>query len=81
MLKRGREKSQRAGGVIESTRMQSLKEIAADATRSEERDTICDALHATKGKRSRAANLLQTDYKTLLRKIRRLEIRVRDFIQ
>ena len=60
--------------------MQSLKEIAADATRTAERDAICDALRATKGNRSRAANLLQTDYKTLLRKIRQLGIRVRDFI-
>ena len=60
--------------------MQSLKEIAADATRTAERDAISDALRATKGNRSRAANLLQTDYKTLLRKIRQLGIRVRDFI-
>jgi DNA-binding NtrC family response regulator len=60
--------------------MQSLKQIAADATRSAEHDSIRDALRATKGNRSRAANLLQTDYKTLLRKIRQLDIRVRDFI-
>ena len=60
--------------------MQSLKEIAADATRTAERDAIGDALRATRGNRSRAANLLQTDYKTLLRKIRQLGIRVRDLI-
>jgi DNA-binding NtrC family response regulator len=60
--------------------MQSLKEIAADATRTAERDAIGDALRVTKGNRSRAANLLQTDYKTLLRKIRQLGIRVRNFI-
>jgi DNA-binding NtrC family response regulator len=69
-----------AAGAITSTRMQSLKEIAADATRTAERDAIWNALRATKGNRSRAANLLQTDYKTLLRKIRQLGIRVRDFI-
>ena len=69
-----------ASGAIKGTRMQSLKEIAADATRTAERDAISDALRATKGNRSRAANLLQTDYKTLLRKIRQLGIRVRDFI-
>jgi DNA-binding NtrC family response regulator len=70
----------RANGAIKSAGMQSLKEIAADATRTAERDAICDALRATKGNRSRAASLLQTDYKTLLRKIRQLDIRVRDFI-
>jgi DNA-binding NtrC family response regulator len=69
-----------ASGAINSTRMQSLKSIAADATRIAERDAICDVLRATKGNRSRAANLLQTDYKTLLRKIRQLGIRVRNFI-
>jgi two-component system, NtrC family, response regulator HydG len=69
-----------AAGAITSTRTQSLKEIAADAARTAERDAICDALRATKGNRSRAANLLQTDYKTLLRKIGQLGIRVRDFI-
>jgi DNA-binding NtrC family response regulator len=69
-----------ASGAITSTRMQSLKEIAADATRTAERDAIGDALRVTKGNRSRAANLLQTDYKTLLRKIRQLGIRVRNFI-
>jgi two-component system nitrogen regulation response regulator GlnG len=69
-----------ASGAVKSTGMQSLKQIAADATRSAEHDSIRDALRATKGNRSRAANLLQTDYKTLLRKIRQLDIRVRDFI-
>ena len=69
-----------ASGAITSTRMQSLKETAADATRTAERAAIGDALRATKGNRSRAATLLQTDYKTLLRKIRQLGIRVRDFI-
>jgi DNA-binding NtrC family response regulator len=69
-----------AGGTIKNIQMQSLREIAADATRTAERDTICQALHATRGNRSRAASLLQTDYKTLLRKIRQLDIRVRDFI-
>jgi DNA-binding NtrC family response regulator len=57
-----------------------LKEIGGEASRTAERDAICDALRTTKGNRSRAANLLQTDYKTLLRKIGQLGIRVRDFI-
>jgi two-component system, NtrC family, response regulator HydG len=68
-----------ASGAITSTPMQSLKEIGAEAARTAERDAICDALRTTEGNRSRAANLLQTDYKTLLRKIGRLGIRVRDF--
>ena len=68
-----------ASGAITSTPMQSLKEIGAGAARTAERDAIGDALRTTKGNRSRAANLLQTDYKTLLRKIGQLGIRVRDF--
>src|SRR4029434_2601366 len=47
----------RASGAIKSTGMQSLKEIAADATRTAERDTICDVLHATKRHRSPPATL------------------------
>jgi two-component system nitrogen regulation response regulator GlnG len=69
----------RASSAATNARMQSLKEIAADATRTAEQATICDALRATRGNKSRAANLLQTDYKTLLRKIRQLGIQVRDF--
>jgi DNA-binding NtrC family response regulator len=70
----------RAAGAINGTPVQSLKEIAAEASRVAEREAICDVLRATKGNRSQAANLLRTDYKTLLRKIRHLGIRVRDFI-
>jgi DNA-binding NtrC family response regulator len=69
-----------ASGAIASPPMQPLKEIGADAARTAERDAICDALRTTHGNRSRAASLLQTDYKTLLRKIGQLGIRVRDFI-
>jgi two-component system nitrogen regulation response regulator GlnG len=70
----------RAGDALDSMRMPSLKKIAGDATRTAERDTICQALRTTNGNRSRAASLLRTDYKTLLRKIRQLDIRVREFM-
>ena len=69
----------RAAGAAGSPRIQPLKAIAEEAARAAERDAICEVLRATRGNRSRAAGLLQTDYKTLLRKIRHLGIRVRDF--
>jgi DNA-binding NtrC family response regulator len=64
----------RAGGTP------SLREVAAAASRSAERDAICDMLRATNGNKSRAARALQTDYKTLHLKMRQLGIRARDFI-
>jgi DNA-binding NtrC family response regulator len=63
----------RAGGTP------SLRAVAAAASRSAERDAICDMLRATNGNKSRAARALQTDYKTLHLKMRHLGIRARDF--
>jgi two-component system nitrogen regulation response regulator GlnG len=64
----------RAGGTP------SLREVAAAASRSAERDAICGMLRATNGNKSRAARALQTDYKTLHVKMRQFGIRARDFI-
>jgi DNA-binding NtrC family response regulator len=64
----------RAGGTP------SLREVAAAAGRSAERDAICGMLRATNGNKSRAARALQTDYKTLHVKMRQFGIRARDFI-
>jgi two-component system nitrogen regulation response regulator GlnG len=61
-------------------RVQSLKQVAADASRAAERQAICDALRATHGNKSRAARALQTDYKTLHLKMKSLGIRARDFM-
>jgi two-component system, NtrC family, response regulator HydG len=57
-----------------------LREVAAAASRSAEREAICNTLRATNGNKSRAARALQTDYKTLHLKIRQLGIRARDFV-
>jgi DNA-binding NtrC family response regulator len=58
----------------------SLREVSAAASRSAERQAICDVLRATNGNKSRAARALQTDYKTLHVKMRQLGIRARDFV-
>jgi DNA-binding NtrC family response regulator len=57
----------------------SLKGVAEEAARAAERQAICDALRAAAGNQSRAAKALQTDYKTLHVKLKRLGIRARDF--
>jgi DNA-binding NtrC family response regulator len=57
----------------------SLKEIVGDASRTVERQAICEALRATGGNQAQAARALRTDYKTLYLKIRRYGIRARDF--
>jgi DNA-binding NtrC family response regulator len=64
----------RAGGIP------SLREVAAAASRSAERDAICEMLRATNGNKSRTARALQTDYKTLHLKMKQLGIHARDFI-
>jgi DNA-binding NtrC family response regulator len=58
----------------------SLREVAAAASRSAERDAICNILRATSGNKSRAARALQTDYKTLHLKMKQFGIRARDFL-
>jgi DNA-binding NtrC family response regulator len=57
----------------------SLKGVAEEAARAAERQAICAALRAAAGNQSRAAKALQTDYKTLNVKLKRLCIRARDF--
>jgi two-component system response regulator HydG len=56
-----------------------LREIAARAAEAAERHAICETLRATQGNKSQAAKALQTDYKTLHVKLKRLGIRARDF--
>jgi DNA-binding NtrC family response regulator len=58
----------------------SLRQVADDAAREAERQAICDALRATRGNKSRAARMLDTDYKTLHVKMKNLGIRARDFM-
>lgn len=57
----------------------SLKEIARVAVAEAERRAIRQALRATRGNQSEAARILGTDYKTLHLKIRRYDIRPREF--
>ena len=57
----------------------SLREIAAEAARAAERSAICETLRSTKGNKSQAARILQTDYKTLHLKMKSLGVRARDF--
>ena len=52
----------------------SLKEIAEAAAAAAERRAILDALRATGGNKSKAARLLQVDFKTLHVKMRKLGI-------
>jgi DNA-binding NtrC family response regulator len=57
----------------------TLREVAAHAAREAERQSICEALRATRGNKSQAARALVTDYKTLHLKMKDLGIRARDF--
>jgi DNA-binding NtrC family response regulator len=57
----------------------SLKDIANRAARDAERRAISDTLRHTGGNKSRAARLLQTDYKTLHVKMKHLGLLARDF--
>jgi DNA-binding NtrC family response regulator len=57
----------------------SLKEVADAAAREAERQLISETLRTTRGNKSQAARELQTDYKTLHVKMKRLGIRARDF--
>jgi DNA-binding NtrC family response regulator len=51
-----------------------LKELSAITTRDVERKAIKQALETTKGNKSKAASMLQIDYKTLLTKIKEYNI-------
>jgi DNA-binding NtrC family response regulator len=59
----------------------SLREIAAQAAREAEREAISTTLRATAGNKSRAAQALRTDFKTLHLKMKSLGIRGRDSSQ
>jgi DNA-binding NtrC family response regulator len=69
-----------AGATPRAGGSPSLREVAVAASRSAERDAICNMLRATSGNKSRAARALQTDYKTLHLKMKQLGIRARDFL-
>ncbi|MBI3599114.1 MAG: sigma-54-dependent Fis family transcriptional regulator [Nitrospinae bacterium] len=60
------DKDKDAGGLS----MIPLKEVAAIATRSAEEKAIRHAMELTKGNKTKAAAILQIDYKTLLKKIK-----------
>lgn len=57
----------------------SLREAADAAARDAERQLICEVLHETRGNKSQAARILQTDYKTLHLKLKTLGIRALDY--
>ncbi len=57
----------------------SLKEIVDSAIAEAERQAICRALARTRGNKSQAARLLQTNYTTLHAKVKRFGISVREF--
>jgi len=52
----------------------TLESVAKDALRTAETKRILSALHETRGNKSRAAELLQVSYKTLLTKIKEYNI-------
>ncbi len=51
-----------------------LKELSAIAAKDTEKKAIKQALELTKGNKSKAASILQIDYKTLLTKIKEYHI-------
>jgi DNA-binding NtrC family response regulator len=57
----------------------SLKEIAGRAAVAAERTAIRSALATTRGNKSRAARLLQVDYKTLHIKMKQYQIEAAEF--
>ncbi|MDQ3070061.1 MAG: sigma-54 dependent transcriptional regulator [Acidobacteriota bacterium] len=68
-----------AGMAVSGGGGQSLREIAAAAVAGAERRAITDTLAAHSGNKSKTARTLQTDYKTLHLKMKRLGIRGGDF--
>jgi len=65
--------------VIDSEDGASLRSIAAAAAARAEEQAIQAALRTTRGNKTRAARLLQIDYKTLLGRLRRYEIDSQQF--
>ena len=64
------------GGDGSMPALRPLKEVAKEAVWGAERSVIQAALRFSRGNRSRAAQILRVDYKTLLRKIREYDIDV-----
>ncbi len=62
-------------GKTESLDLLPLKELTTMAVRDVERKAIKKALELTKGNKSKAALILQVDYKTLLTKIKEYNLR------
>ena len=58
----------------------SLKEVSEKAIAEAERQALHQALRATRGTKSKAAQLLKTDYKTLHLKMKRYDIGAREFL-
>jgi DNA-binding NtrC family response regulator len=67
-----------AGETGEAGPPQSLREVAAQATLTAERQAILEALRASGGNKSEAARALKTDYKTLHIKMKQMGIRAAD---
>jgi len=61
--------------------VRSLKDVALEAASNAEKHAICETLRATNGNQSEAARILQTDNKTLHSKIKKLGIRVAEFMK
>ncbi|HCL80822.1 MAG TPA: sigma-54-dependent Fis family transcriptional regulator, partial [Nitrospiraceae bacterium] len=64
----------KCGSDMENLALMPLKELSAGAVRDVERKAIKQALALTKGNKTKAAAMLQIDYKTLLTKIKEYEI-------
>ena len=60
-----------AAGAAVSINGRSLKDIAHVALEAAEKQAIVEALRSTGGHKQKAAQLLQTDYKTLFVKLKR----------
>jgi DNA-binding NtrC family response regulator len=58
-----------------------LKEVAEAAARDAEQRLIREVLRETRGNKSQAARILQTDYKTLHLKMKLFGIRARDYAE
>jgi DNA-binding NtrC family response regulator len=64
----------KCGSDVDKFTLMPLKELSAMAVRDVEKKAIKQALSITKGNKTRAASILQIDYKTLLTKIKEYEI-------
>jgi DNA-binding NtrC family response regulator len=71
--------SSAAASIAPRIERHTLKEIADAAASFAEREAISQALRITRGNKSQAARALETDYKTLHLKMKKLGLRGRDF--